>query len=419
METPLQIPKEQLKHCPYCGAQIPLVSNECLFCGKSLTNITKPADDITPNDDEIKNCPDCGAPFPLLSNICTSCGHVLHQQRSSEINITNLLAGITECINRIKNLPKPTLLQTVFYWIFYIMLFIDVAIFIYSLIFDNYYLRIFCLCGFVGCGLAIAFVQHKKWTVVNKKSPVQIADEEYYKARYAHDMYLREVEAFYGDNKEAQKLLNDYSTAINNLRIEKNKNRAKIYTIISSVVVAFILSVTIIKYQQNHHKTINITIVDSLYVSSFSPSTQDAAINDFVKRLMPYPQNVGVETKISKLLKADHYAEFTIVKVYDINNIPVYRWKVNNVKISSTGKKDKDCFLSNHSICLKLLDKNHKPITHKLSKSYYNKFHYIKMAELGKGNAYVNFWSLGLTSSFDDLKEIADKAMYYTITLEP
>ena len=103
METPLQIPKEQLKHCPYCGAQIPLVSNECLFCGKSLTNITKSADEVTPNDDEIKNCPDCGAPFPLLSNICTSCGHVLHQQRSSEINITNLLAGITECINRIKN----------------------------------------------------------------------------------------------------------------------------------------------------------------------------------------------------------------------------------------------------------------------------------------------------------------------------
>ncbi|MBO7141538.1 MAG: hypothetical protein J6V76_00275, partial [Bacteroidales bacterium] len=28
--------KEELQHCPFCGAQIPLVSDECLFCGNSL-----------------------------------------------------------------------------------------------------------------------------------------------------------------------------------------------------------------------------------------------------------------------------------------------------------------------------------------------------------------------------------------------
>ena len=144
MDTPLQIPKEQLRHCPYCGGQIPLVSNECLFCGKSLVDITKKEGAIKPAEDEdVKNCPDCGAPFPLLSNICTSCGHVLHQQRSSEINITNLLAGITECTNRIKNLPKPTVFQTIIYWIFYIIIFFDVAIFIYSLVIDSYFCRIF------------------------------------------------------------------------------------------------------------------------------------------------------------------------------------------------------------------------------------------------------------------------------------
>ena len=30
--------KEQLKRCPHCGAQIPLVSDVCLFCGESLEN---------------------------------------------------------------------------------------------------------------------------------------------------------------------------------------------------------------------------------------------------------------------------------------------------------------------------------------------------------------------------------------------
>ncbi|GEM_PF-5269481 len=415
MDTQQQIPKEQLRKCPYCGGQIPLVSNECLYCGKSLTNITKSADEVTPNDEEeIKNCPDCGAPFPLLSNICTSCGHVLHQQRSSEINITNLLAGIRECIHRIENLPKPTLFQTVIYWIFYIIIFIDVAIFIYSLIFDSVYCRLFSLCGLIGCGLATIFLQHKKWIFVNTKSPVQIADEEYYKARYAHEMYLREVEAFYGDNKEAQKLLNDYSVLINNLRNEKNKNRAKIYTIISSFAVAFIVSVSVIKYSQNHPKPLIINTVDSLYVPSNISKTQQAEINNFVKCLMPYPQDKGV----AKYLKTDHYAEFTIIIVYYINKLPVYKWKLNNVKISSTGKSDTDFFISNHKISLQLLDKDHKPITGQFSESFHNQFNYIKMAEFGKGTDYVNFWSKDVTSSLNDLKNIADNAMFYTLTFK-
>ncbi len=30
--------KEDLKNCPFCGAQIPLVSEDCLFCGNNLQN---------------------------------------------------------------------------------------------------------------------------------------------------------------------------------------------------------------------------------------------------------------------------------------------------------------------------------------------------------------------------------------------
>lgn len=405
MDTQQQIPKEQLRKCPYCGGQIPLVSNECLYCGKSLTNITKSADEVTPNDEEeIKNCPDCGAPFPLLSNICTSCGHVLHQQRSSEINITNLLAGIRECIHRIENLPKPTLFQTVIYWIFYIIIFIDVAIFIYSLIFDSVYCRLFSLCGLIGCGLATIFLQHKKWSFVNTKSPVQIADEEYYKARYAHEMYLREVEAFYGDNKEAQKLLNDYSVLINNLRNEKNKNRAKIYTIISLFVIAFIASIFIIKHHKSHPTVTPITVYDTLYVTK-NEDAQKAAINDFAKHLMPYPPNIGVSKELEEVFKADHYADITFVVAHQTNNKLVYRWKVNNVKISGYSSKD--------SLGIILLDKDHNPITGPLSesvKSYFRgKF---------KVDSYEDFWSVGVTSSIDDLKKIADEAMFYTITAE-
>jgi len=40
--------KEQLQHCPFCGAQTPLVSDECLFCGKPLNNNMQPSGATTP-----------------------------------------------------------------------------------------------------------------------------------------------------------------------------------------------------------------------------------------------------------------------------------------------------------------------------------------------------------------------------------
>ena len=40
------------------------------------------------------------------------------------------------------------------------------------------------------------------------------------------------------------------------------------------------------------------------------------------------------------------------------------------------------------------------------------------MAEFGKGTDYVNFWSKDVTSSLNDLKNIADNAMFYTLTFK-
>ena len=155
----------------------------------------------------------------------------------------------------------------------------------------------------------------------------------------------------------------------------------------------------------------------------------DKTLEKLINQLMNQERDVlksihhGFGLTISEFILKDNFMSHLLSDYFNLKAVDRGKTFIIGDKIWSdfgfVAAKDKDCFLSNHSICLKLLDKNHKPITHKLSKSYYNKFHYIKMAELGKGNAYVNFWSLGLTPSFDDLKEIADKAMYYTITLEP
>ena len=119
--------KEQLKRCPSCGAQIPLLSEDCFFCGakleKSAPSAVPPPYNVTGADADIiraenirteqeeiniKNCPDCGAPFPLMSNVCTHCGHVLHARRESEFNIKNLITKIAGSIYTMQNSYKPT-----------------------------------------------------------------------------------------------------------------------------------------------------------------------------------------------------------------------------------------------------------------------------------------------------------------------
>ena len=123
--------KEDLKNCPFCGAQIPLVSEDCLFCGnnlqntdnKTVINISGDEADIIARENQntatsirnIKNCPDCGAPFPLISNICTHCGHVLHEQTDSQLNIKNLITNIENSISALKAAPKPTVLDVLKY----------------------------------------------------------------------------------------------------------------------------------------------------------------------------------------------------------------------------------------------------------------------------------------------------------------
>ncbi|MBR2104081.1 MAG: hypothetical protein IJ933_02215, partial [Bacteroidales bacterium] len=63
----------------------------------------------------IKQCPDCGAPYPLVSNICPHCGHVLHEQQGAEYNIRTLIDNINTSIDTLKNAPKPTFLQVLWY----------------------------------------------------------------------------------------------------------------------------------------------------------------------------------------------------------------------------------------------------------------------------------------------------------------
>ena len=105
--------KEELGSCPGCGHGVPLIADQCPYCGTMLQHnenhvIVPPShpssfnfsdeaaqiiqqENINTEQEKHKNCPKCGAPYPLVSNICGHCGYVLHERKGSEFNINTLL----------------------------------------------------------------------------------------------------------------------------------------------------------------------------------------------------------------------------------------------------------------------------------------------------------------------------------------
>ncbi len=234
--------KEDLKRCPHCGAQIPLISDDCLFCGESLKSgvatgeksvkISGIEADVIRQENlrtaqeqqNIKNCPDCGAPFPLISNICGSCGHVLHAQKDSAANISNLLSGIKGSLQNLENTPKPTLGQVFKQNKHFISMFWAVYFFLmwmsYSDSGTDY--------NYLYCGLqTILFALTMFWTYKIKvgTSPVDIADNQFFAAINNYEMYLRQTDTLYGENPEARALLKKYSSEIDNYQKIRRKNR--------------------------------------------------------------------------------------------------------------------------------------------------------------------------------------------------
>ena len=233
--------KEELKRCPFCGAQIPLVSDECMFCGNSLQNtdtqsvpppfvIGKEADIINAENTktayqlhDIKHCPDCGAPFPLISNICTHCGHVLHEQKVLDFNITNLINNIKSSIDNVKNNATVAFSDVLKYRLDMLLLALGVSFITFGIIANHWKI--------LDYGITIIEVT-VVWELISlslsRNSPVKKADETFYNNLNALNMYTRQVDTLYGKNKEAQILLNELTNQIEKLKQSRIKNRDKL-----------------------------------------------------------------------------------------------------------------------------------------------------------------------------------------------
>lgn len=414
--------KVDLRDCPYCGAQIPLVSDECLYCGKPLehiegsTNIAfnisgKEADIIRSEnlriEEErhgIKECPDCGAPFPLISNICPSCGHVLHERYENKLNIKNLLDNIMRSINRINDAPKPKVYQIIGYWLFYILLLISIFTFVAAIAFNSEAGKALALTEIIA-SLIVMFMDPK-----GTRSPAQIADGEYYKARYAYEMYARQVETLYGDDPEARPLLKKFEAAIKRLKRERYKKRIRVTNIIG-VIALTILGIIIYSYVQDFDQT-----PKSKPKNQFTwtiPQNADSILS-IAKTLKPYPENSGVETRLEEWLEEYLYApkDALLTFVLDSDN-ESYHWKINRVELISTGKRDTANEYASYPISISLLDKDFHPIG-TLSESTTSNNHSSIMLQ-GNNKCFADFWSKHSSKSDTIIKIITGKATYYSI----
>ncbi|MBR4267114.1 MAG: zinc ribbon domain-containing protein [Bacteroidales bacterium] len=268
--------KEELKSCPSCGSQIPLIADQCQFCGKILSNSGvnslnsgvldgKDADIIRSEnlkteleEQNIDNCPDCGAPFPLISNICSHCGHVLHARQDSDFNIKNLIDNITASIKNISNAPKPTFLDLLKFHKGTLMLFIGIVLFVSAFSYPGAtggcILVIALPLGFFGVKWKMNFDSSKVKVYKSESevkfddkdfeieaSPVAIADEVYYTALNDYNKYVRLTKAVYGDNPEARKFIAQLGGEIQKADSKRRSNRLKLAVFVAIIAVIVLL----------------------------------------------------------------------------------------------------------------------------------------------------------------------------------
>lgn len=240
------IPKESLKRCPTCGAQIPLISDQCLYCGFefgqeiSVSNYsaaqiiesenTKTQSVFVKSDEPIKNCPDCGAPYPLLGNICPHCNHVHHERADNMLNIKNLINNIKKSLSTMDKCMVPLMKSIKRDHAFYL---IPVAGLLMTLTrnlekvsaaFDSMsgipFLLSLGLMVYIGITLMFRF---------SKGSAISEADEIFCEKESDYEKFIRHTDTLYGINQEAKDLLAKFDGEIRKVKRNRLQNRIAYY----------------------------------------------------------------------------------------------------------------------------------------------------------------------------------------------
>ena len=411
--------KVDLRDCPYCGAQIPLISDECMYCGKPLEHVdNRPPQPIRITSEEaeiirsenqrvetkrhgIKHCPDCGAPFPLISNICQSCGHVLHERDENKLNIQNLRKSIEESIQMAAKAQKPSARGIVIDYLHIFIFIISLFALFMGFHFHNDFFKYSTTFGlFTFILMFIVNISKEKISAIK-------TNEEYYKAKYAYEMYLRQVKTLYGDDPEAKPLLNKFAEIINQLKEDRRKSR---FVVARKITNLFLWSFGIIYL---------LCLLDF-----FEPKAKKWTIPQgteelisITKHLKPYPSIIVVDYKGKPHIYTNQNAELTFVlsSVSSVGN-GWFRWKLSKLKFDQEPYKEFNRY--KHRFHIVLLDKHLTKITDINDDYMGNNDIIIYNKKLKQKNIYIDFFGIESSSNIEELKRIANNAEYYTIEVE-
>lgn len=227
-----RLPKEDTTNCPCCGAQTPLISRNCVFCGQSILSTSDGA-----ALGIVSQCPDCGAQRPMLSNVCPSCGHIYQADVLSEFNIRHIIAEMRQhsgdTSDVIVSLKWLAVLKLPAY-----MFVVCAALWGLFMIYDNALYEVLSIC----IGLA-AFI----WTAtrhhIDYAYPMRRADDTFFRKVSVFEKYSRLVDTFYGDNAEARAAVDEYRARIGEMASRVRSNRIVCYT---ALIVPMLASAALI-----------------------------------------------------------------------------------------------------------------------------------------------------------------------------
>ncbi|MCQ2250313.1 MAG: zinc ribbon domain-containing protein [Bacteroidales bacterium] len=243
--------KDQLKACPKCGAQIPLLADNCPYCGHEyskadISDKKQTADShaaaiiesenqrIEDEKQNLEHCPNCGHPYPLISNICPACKHVLHHNEENELNIQRLIDKIKDGANRIKKVEGPSIGNILLFRGCATSLFVIAVMILYFTKFPSGYLLTLAAIA-APFGLICLFFDN------SQNNPVDRFNRAYNKFLSEIKVAYNHINNFYGDHQEAYSLLDDTSKMLHQLNEQREQEIRKKHFIILLIAVIIIV----------------------------------------------------------------------------------------------------------------------------------------------------------------------------------
>ena len=445
--------KEELSSCPGCGHGVPLITNECPYCGRWLEHqdaqqVVPPQYQITGQDADVirrenartaeskkHTCPKCGAPYPLVSNICSYCKFILHEQVGSNFNITQLISNIRESIDNLKKTTRPSFFMALKFRIGLFTLYVAAVLlfvadqndspwfynlFIIALI-AAFLLTVFRNAGREFTGVSswesdtdktpmahgernLSNLFYYTFEVQTVKSPIDLADDEFYRAYHNSVKYRRQIDLLYGDDQdnEAKKLLAELNAEIAGYKTARIKARTKL--------LALFLGILAIPFLFQLFKPSPARQYEEERYAKQGAYT----LADYSKELK---YDVYTKNSVPKYFKVDKDARLRFDVLNDREDGKFYYQLRISADLVSTGKISNQTDTFNLKAALISEDWNlvgQEIIPFKVVIRHEDD-NYRTMFGKGSGHVNVDFISKFPTTSSARLQQIADSAYYFTI----